>query len=745
MDTATTTPQPAGAIAEQTLTISGDPVELQIASVNDKVLRVSIVPLDAVGAVLPVGEEPELETGLAFKSLARLRSIPTALDIPWADKRVRIGSGPLSIQVVAAAGSSILALHIADDGAVEVDYGDAPVFGLGQGGTQFDRRGANFPVVNGQGGQVKAYDMGAERIAPTFDLYTEGARITIPWMVSPKGWGLYARRPFGSIELVQGSARIVPAAQAAGAIFDAFIVVADEPSAILGEYARLTGRPHLPPLWSLGFLQSHRTLETRQEMLDEAKRFRDSELPCDGMIYLGTGFTTSGWNKGHGSFEFNETLFSDPKGLFDDLHADNFKVVLHFVNPPLTLHGAVGDEGPETEAEDHAKHYWERHRPLAKLGIDGWWPDIGDMLQPASRLARIRMYWEGAQLDAPNVRPWALHRNAYAGIQRYGWLWSGDIDSRWKTLETQVPAGLNVAVTGIPYWGTDTGGFFTTPELSGELFVRWFQYSAFCPSFRSHGKTWKLHLPWGWGTGEYGPHEYDNHRFLPGMLPDSSELGNQAVEPICKTYLELRYRLMPYIYSVAREAHDTGVPMMRPLWFHNPDDAEAAKVGSEYYWGTDMLVAPVVEKGATERSLYLPAGDWHDFWTGERVAGGRRVVRAVDLATLPIYVRAGAILPTGPVKQYTAEPSDEPVTLTVYPGRDGTAVVYEDDGMSFDHLAGDFTKTRATWTEATRTLRLEVEPGTKEPAKARTFRVAVLGGAEPQLVTFDGVSRSVVL
>ncbi len=121
-----------------------------------------------------------------------------------------------------------------------------------------------------------------------------------------------------------------------------------------------------------------------QEMLDEAKRFRDSGLPCDAMIYLGTGFTTSGWNKGHGSFEFNDQLFSDPKGLFDELHADNFKVVLHFVNPPLTLHGSVHDEGPETEAEDHARNYWEKHRPVARYGVDGWWPDIGDMLSPAA-------------------------------------------------------------------------------------------------------------------------------------------------------------------------------------------------------------------------------------------------------------------------------------------------------------------------------------------------------------------------
>lgn len=741
MVAATTVGNPSGAADDTAdqyrVAVAGRPAELQIEAVGDRALRIGIVPIDELGAPLPLSDDPEISLDAAPVPLARLRAVASRSDIPWRGGTVRISPHPLSLTVLTSAGKQLFSLAIGEDGSVDVAYDDAPVFGLGQGGSQFDRRGGRFPLVNGQGGLVKAYALGAERTAPTFDLYTEGARITIPWLVSPKGWGIYARRPLGAIEVGQDRTRITPASPPSGAALDVFVVVAESPAAIMEEYARITGFPHLPPLWSLGYVQSHRTLASRQEMLDEAKRFRESGLPCDAMIYLGTGFTTSGWNRGHGSFEFSDGLFADPEDLFAQLHADDFKVVLHIVNPPLTLHGSVHDEGPGTEAEDHAKHYWEQHRPVGATGLDGWWPDIGDMLSPAARLARIRMYWEGAQLDRPDVRPWALHRNAYAGIQRYGWLWSGDIDSRWETLARQVPAGLNVAMTGIPYWGTDTGGFFTTPEYTGELYVRWFQYSAFCPSFRGHGKTWKLHLPWGWGIGEYGPEEFDNHRFLPGMLPDRSELGNQEVEPICKQYLELRYRLMPYIYSVARTTHETGAPMMRPLWFHHPDDATAAAVGSEYYWGPDMLVAPVVEKGATSRSVYLPAGDWHDFWTGEVVPGGRRIERAVDLVTMPIYVRAGAVLPTGPVKQFTGAASDEPVTFTVYPGADGHAVLYEDDGATFDYADGDYAKTRATWTEATRTLRLENEPGAPPPSRPRRLRVAVVRG-EARSVEFDG-------
>ena len=152
--------------------------------------------------------------------------------------------------------------------------------------------------------------------------------------------------------------------------------------------------------------------------------------------------------------------------------------------------------------------YWPYHKTVFDLGIDGWWPDQGDGLDAASRLKRIRMYWEGPQKWRPNERPYALHRNGYAGMARYGaFLWSGDVYSTWETLKTHVPVAINTGLSGIPYWGTDIGGFVPTPELTGELYVRWFQFGAFCPLFRAHGRTWHLRLPWGWNTGELGPNE----------------------------------------------------------------------------------------------------------------------------------------------------------------------------------------------------------------------------------------------
>ena len=393
------------------------------------------------------------------------------------------------------------------------------------------------------------------------------------------------------------------------------------------------------------------------------KTFREKKLPCDALIYLGTEFTPSGWNTRNGEFDWKKENFPEPKKMIDEMHAQHFRVVLHIVIEGRRMSGAVNDPCTPANAvpsgrtpddrwpEDrNTACYWPYHKPLYDLGIDGWWPDQGDGLDVASRLVRHRMYWEGSQQLRPNERPFALHRNGAAGMQRYGaFLWSGDVQSRWETLKTHVPIAVNTGLSGIPFWGTDIGGFVPTAEYTGELHVRWFQFGAFCPSFRAHGRHWHLKLPWGWNGGDGGPKETN------AFNPAPEELNNPETERIMRKYLELRYRLMPYIYTAARETAETGLPMMRAMWLHHPDDPMAVARGDQFFWGRDLLVAPVVEKGAVSRKVYLPKGDWFDYWTSERVEGGREIERKVDLETTPIYVRAGAIVPMGPLKQYVDE------------------------------------------------------------------------------------------
>jgi alpha-glucosidase/alpha-D-xyloside xylohydrolase len=378
--------------------------------------------------------------------------------------------------------------------------------------------------------------------------------------------------------------------------------------------------------------------------------------------------------------------------------------------------------------------YWPYHKPLFDVGVDGWWPDQGDGLDARSRLNRHRMYWEGSQLWRPNERPFALHRNGYAGMQRYAaFLWSGDVQSRWETLRMHVPIAVNTGLSGIPYWGTDIGGFVPTEEYTGELHVRWFQFGAFCPSFRAHGRHWHLRLPWGWDGGDGGPPETRS------FTPDSRELKNPRVEPILRKYMELRYRMLPYTYTAVKECCDTGLPIMRALWLHYPDDLAAVARGDQFLWGRDVLVSPVVEKGARSRSLYLPRGGWYDFWTEERLEGGREIERKVDLETMPLHVRAGTILPLGPIKQHTGDPVDGPVTLVVYPGADGESTLYEDDGETFEFRKGEWMRIEMRWKDAERRLTMRLARGSRmlPPAK-RTFAVRLAGQKTTKAVVFDG-------
>jgi alpha-glucosidase/alpha-D-xyloside xylohydrolase len=411
-------------------------------------------------------------------------------------------------------------------------------------------------------------------------------------------------------------------------------------------------------------------------------------------------------------------------------------VVLHVAYPTgiSQMAGTAKDPcDPNIRAERQTSCYWDMHRPVFALGVDGWWPDEGDALNTPGRLVRNRMYWEAPQLDRPNERPYALHRNGYAGMQRYAsFLWSGDVDSRWETLANHIPDAVNTCLSGIPYWGTDIGGFVPTAEYTGELYVRWFQFGAFNTLFRSHGRIWPLHLPWGWNTGQ--PSDLVM-RETPTYHPDPSVFHNAQVEPICRKYLNLRYQLMPYLYSAVHECTGTGMPVIRALWLHYPGDAAAVARGDEYLWGRDMLVAPVVEKGATSRKVYLPIGTWHDFWTNERQEGGREVTRAVDLETMPLYVRGGAIIPMDPVRQYTAEKTDAPTDLKVYPGADGSFLLYDDDGGTFDHRKGEWTAIQMTYNDARRTLALGAAHGSPK----RTFSI---GG---RTVHFDGRAQEIKL
>ena len=330
------------------------------------------------------------------------------------------------------------------------------------------------------------------------------------------------------------------------------------------------------------------------------------------------------------------------------------------------------------------------------------------------------------------------------GWQRYGaFLWSGDVYSTWETLRTHVPIAINTGLSGVPYWGTDIGGFVPTPEFTGELYVRWFQFGAFCPLFRAHGRTWHLRLPWGWNTGQLGPNEVSSYG--DAANPAESELHNARVEPICRKYLELRSRLMPYLYSAVRETSLTGLPIMRALWLHFPDDPRAAACGDEYFWGRDLLVAPVVEKAAESRQVYLPRGRWFDLWTNDAVEGAREITRRVDLETMPLYVRAGSVLPMGPVRQYVDEAVDGPLILRVYPGADAATHVFDDDGRTFGYTSGEWMGLDVGWHDRERRLSIRLANGSRMRGGVLHARTEIAGTDITRDISFTGPPLSLKL
>jgi len=746
-----------GAQPSPLLTTAGQPAELSIRAAGDHAVRVTLKPR-SFGADFPA--TPAVVDRAYPAPAIRIRSLAKPMQQRVGALRVDVRPSPLTITVTNAAGQLVQELVFEDNGTLAFKVDNSPVLGMGEGGPrpaqgtpwreqplQFDRRGA------------------LDTMEPRWQSDIYGSRNPAAMLLGTGGWGLFVATPWVHVDMrdaargvfiprpptdaerapqTEGNQQqalgkgLPPADTYVPGLYDVFVFDAHDPAAALKDFSTITGPAVMPPKWSLGYMQSHRTLEGDKQMLGIIDTFREKRIPLDAVIYLGTGFAPRGWNTRQPSFDFNPDVFTrDPKAVLADMHARNVKVVVHMVPWDRDKLPTINDAA--------IPGYWQQHVPLVKAGIDAFWPDEGDWFNLFERLARFKLYYQGHLSTTPNVRPWSLQRNGFPGIAQWGgWVWSGDTETSWKTLEAQIAVGLNYSLSIGPYWGSDIGGFYPNRELTGELYARWFQFAAFCGSFRSHGRVWQLRLPWGWGLSDPGPLEYGNNNAAPppgdrrNILP--SELNNPAIEPIARKYTELRYQLMPYTYTLAREARDLGLPLMRALWLHYPDDVKARAIGTEYLWGRDLLVAPVYTQGATSRDVYLPAGDWYDWWTNARVAGGRTVSRAVTLETMPIYVRAGAVIPFDPVRQYTSEPVTGPTTLRVYPGANGQFTLYDDDGESQAYLAGRGQWIRAEWNDRARQLTLApgAPRGATDVGPAREFLVTLPDGTS-KAVTYRGV------
>lgn len=604
---------------------------------------------------------------------------------------ISLSGWPEVIEIKDLKGNPLQTLKISGDlRSISFRRGSEVLTGLGGGHEGIDKRGHYYPMNLGQ-------------VKNDYAFY--GASVPIQFLLSLENWALFLHKPFDAdFDLREEEAKIIfNEAVSENEVIDLFFIHRDHPGKIIEAYYSLISYPLLPPKWALGYMQGHRTLNNAEEILELARTFRERSLPCDALIYLGTGYTPAGWNLGHGSLDYNPEIFDNPEELFDSLHAMNFKVLLHVNEPPVKLYGSFAASEKDI-TEDHIRNYWIKHSHLMETGVDGFWPDEGDVLNPESKIARHRMYYEGPLSEDNNRRPFSLHRTGYPGMQKYGgWIWSGDTWSTWEALREQVAVGLNFSVSGSPFWGSDIGGFNPTPQLTAELYVRWFQFGCFTPSFRSHGRTWHLRLPWGWNQGNPGPVEMDFDLEGRGS-PDSSEYHNPLIEEICRKYLNLRYKLIPYNYSLAYEASQTGMPMMRPLWMEFSHDERVNPIEDQYMWGSEMLIAPVVEKGAFSREVYLPAGCWYDLWNNRKYHGNQKIRAFGGLGFLPVFIKSGAIIPqNAEIKSFTGTEVDK-LSIKIYTGEDGRFTFYNDDGVSNDYKKEIFDLIEFIWEDETSSL-----------------------------------------
>ena len=745
-------------VSAQNITTAAQPAQLDIRVAGENSIRITLKPV-SFKENFPF--TPAVVEGPYPAPTISLREISKPVKKKVGSLNVEVLSSPLTVIVRNAKGNLIQTLIFNDDGNLSFALNDQPVLGMGEGGPR-PQRGTNWrtqPIQFDRRGVM-------DSMQPRWQSDAYGSRNPVAMLIGTEGWGLFVATPWVHVDLrnkergifipwrysgdttpqnarnqqLSFSKGIHPADKNIPGLYDVFVFDAHDPQKFMKDYSVITGPAALPPKWALGYMQSHRTLEDDTQMLGIIDSFRIKKIPVDAVIYLGTGFTPRGWNRRQPSFEFNPEVFKrNPKDVLADMHAKNVKVIVHMVpfdrDKLPTLHGTIPAKPAENLDAGHIQNYWQQHIDLVKTGVDGFWPDEGDWFNLFERIKRHQLYYQGMLFTNPNVRPWSLQRNGYPGIAQWGgWVWSGDTESDWKTLEGQIAVGINYGLSIGPYWGSDIGGFYPNAELTGELYTRWFQFGAFCGSFRSHGRTWWTRLPWGWGLSDLGPLEGNRYPLL-------SELNNPAIEPIIKKYDELRYQLMPYTYTLAWEARNTGMPLFRALWLHYPGDEKARGMGNQYLWGRDLIVAPVFQKGAITREVYLPKGEWYDWWTNKKETGGQTITREVDLSTMPIYVRAGAIIPVDPVRQYTSETVSEPTTLKIYTGANGQYTLYEDDGISQEYLKGKGTWTSITWNDKEK--KLTIQPGGAPKVAMnvpvqKQFKVEIIPGGISKMINYKG-------
>ena len=584
-------------------------------------------------------------------------------------------------------------------------------------------------------------------------------KVCIPFVQSVKGYGIYWDQ-YSISEFVDNPQEM--SMQSVGIKADYYFMYGGNADGVIAQMRKLTGQSPMLPLWAYGFFQSRERYQNQFETLDVVKQYRKLGVPLDCIIqdwqYWGRD---SLWNL----MDFNPETFPRPQEMVDSVHQMNakFMIVTWPGFGPLTpQYKELKDKNllinfdtwpPKSGTKPYDVYsaeardiYWRYlNNGIFSKNVDGFWLDstepdhinvkesdydlptsLGTFRSvhnafPLMTVGGVYNHWRSETSDKRVV---ILTRSAFAGQQRYGAnTWSGDVSSDWGTLRRQIPGALNFSLSGNPYWNSDIGGFFAGRYNAGggaknpdfqELYVRWMQFAAFTPMMRSHGTDIKREI---YQFGKRGEWAFD----------------------VQEKYINLRYSLLPYIYSTSWDVSKNNGTFMRALVMDFSQDKNVWNIDNEYMFGQSFLVNPVTEKGKEEQDVYLPGGsDWFDFWTNEKTTGGITVTKKTMIDIIPLYVKAGSIIPFGPKVQFATEKKWDNLELRIYPGADGTFTLYEDENDNYNYEKGAYTEILLTWNNDTKTLTIGNRKGNfKGMLKNRKFTIKRIDG-DTKTITYKG-------
>ena len=555
------------------------------------------------------------------------------------------------------------------------------------------------------------------------ELYQANTKVSVPVLLSTKGYGLlwdnYSKTVYNDRE---DSSYIW---SEVGDQLRYYFMYGPDFDNVIQNYRELTGEAAMYPKWAFGFFQSRNRYWTQDEILDVVETYRQKNIPLDVIV-----LDYFHWEDGFGSFAFDKQAFPNPGEMVATLHDDYNCKIMVSVWPSFTpetknwrkmkengylldVMSAYNSQVFDAYNPKARELYWNFIKnTYLERGVDALWFDVTEpekidqykgsinFLGSSKRylntysLFHTRGIYNHLVEYNEDERPYILTRSAFAGQQKYGTtVWSGDIGTNFKALKNQIPAGLNFCATGMPYWTTDIGGYHggkTSDPDYRELYTRWFQYGTFCPIFRTHGRR------------------------HPGDRKTPNEVWSYGshVQSIVTDYIRLRYRLLPYIYSISRKVNSEGYTIMRNLAFNFRNDTNVYNISDQFMFGDHMLINPVTEQGVRERSVYLPGDtNWYDFWTGKSYEGSQQIKAQAPLDKMPVFIQAGSIIPFGPFQQYATEKKSDPLEVRIYTGDNGSFTLYEDENNGFAYQSGAFSTIEFSYDETDKKLRIGKRKG----------------------------------